>query len=74
MRRLRASLSALLLCALAACTATDRLVILHLNDFHGQIQPLEVVTRPGRTELRGGFIGLTDYIAAARRDRAPHTW
>jgi 2',3'-cyclic-nucleotide 2'-phosphodiesterase (5'-nucleotidase family) len=54
-----------LLCA--ACTTPERIVILHFNDFHGQIQPYAVVLRPGVVRAMGGFQSVAGYV---RRQRA----
>ena len=57
----------LLACFLfAACAAPSRLVILHINDWHGQIQPREVTTRPRVTTQMGGFAAVAAYVARER--------
>jgi 5'-nucleotidase len=43
------------------------LVILHFNDFHGQILPLDVVRTPSSRQRQGGFPVLAGYIGAQRR-------
>ncbi|MHC4077619.1 MAG: bifunctional metallophosphatase/5'-nucleotidase [Planctomycetota bacterium] len=56
-----------LACLVAACGTTD-LVILHLNDFHGQVQPKSIVTRPGRpAEAMGGVAAIEDFVRQERR-------
>ncbi len=59
----------LLTCLLAACATTD-LVILHLNDFHGQVLPRSMVVRPGRpAEAMGGVATIESFV---RRERLQH--
>jgi 2',3'-cyclic-nucleotide 2'-phosphodiesterase (5'-nucleotidase family) len=62
-----------LLLVLAACTTTDRLVILHFNDFHGQIRPRSVVVRPGVSRPVGGFPAVAAYVREQRAAAAPDT-
>jgi 2',3'-cyclic-nucleotide 2'-phosphodiesterase (5'-nucleotidase family) len=49
-----------------ASRETPDLVILHLNDFHGQILPRELVGRDRKTRRLGGFEGLARYVADER--------
>jgi 5'-nucleotidase / UDP-sugar diphosphatase len=51
----------------SACTTPSRLVILHFNDFHGQVTSWQGMTRPGRPSARvGGFVAVSDYVRRTR--------
>ncbi len=53
----------------AACTTPNRIVILHFNDFHGQIRPHPIVQRPGVVRTMGGFQTVAGYVRAQRAGR-----
>ena len=64
-------LGALLLCLLVGCAAPPaKLVILHMNDFHGQIRPLATTPRPGITKRMGGFAALESVVQRVRAEVA----
>ncbi len=67
-------LAALFLLLLSACTTPDRLVILHFNDFHGQITSWRPSTRPGVVASRlGGFHAVSNYVRREREGAQPGT-
>ncbi len=50
-------------------------VVVHFNDFHGQIQPRSVVARPGAAPVqRGGFAALEAVVAARRAAHGERVW
>ena len=59
----------------AGTAAAPDLVVLHFNDFHGQIRPRLVVRRPGSEPVpRGGFAALEALVARRRAEHGDRLW